>query len=55
MSTIHIRHEPMRIGGEKIKTKNLIEITNPFTEKVIGTVPSAEISHVEDAFNIAAS
>lgn len=55
MSTIHIRHEPMRIGGEKIKTKNLIEITNPFTEKVIGTVPSAEISHVEDAFDIAAS
>ncbi len=55
MSKNQIRHESMRIGGEKIQTKNHIEITHPFTEDVIGTVPSAEIFHIEDAFDIAAN
>ena len=55
MSRDHIRHESMRIGGEKVQTKNLIDITNPFTERVIGTVPAAEISHVAHAFDIASN
>lgn len=55
MSQDYIRHESMRIGGEKIRAKTLIDVTNPFTGRVIGTVPSADASHVENAFEIAAN
>ena len=50
-----IRHEAMRIGGEKITTKDVIEVRYPYTDEVIGTVPAGDASHAARAFEIAAN
>ncbi|MEM7462751.1 MAG: phosphonoacetaldehyde dehydrogenase [Pseudomonadota bacterium] len=50
-----IRHDAMRIGGEKIKTKDVVEVTYPYTEEVIGTVPAGKAEHAARAFEIAAN
>ena len=49
-----IRHEAMRIGGEKVTRDRVIEIANPYTRQVIGTVPKATLDDVRRAFMIAA-
>ena len=50
-----IRHEAMRIGGEKVTTKDVIEVRYPYTDEVIGTVPAGNASHAARAFEIAAN
>lgn len=50
-----IRHEAMRIGGEKVTTKDVIEVRYPYTDEVIGTVPAGDGSHAARAFEIAAN
>ena len=35
-----IRHEGMRIGGEKFLTEKVIEVKYPYTNEVVGTVPT---------------
>ncbi len=55
MSKFTIRHEAMRIGGEKITTKNVIEVRYPYTDEVIGTVPAGTAEHAAKAFAIAAN
>lgn len=50
-----IRHEPMRIAGERVDSPRRIEVFNPFTEEVIGTVPKATVEDVRHAFAIAAA
>ncbi len=50
-----LRREAMRIGGEKIRTENEIEVRYPFTDTVIGTVPAGQAAHAAQAFEIAAS
>jgi putative phosphonoacetaldehyde dehydrogenase len=50
-----IRHEAMRIGGEKVKTPDVIEVRYPYTDEVIGTVPAGDASHAARAFEIAAA
>lgn len=50
-----IRHEAMRIGGEKVTTKDVIEVRYPYTDEVIGTVPAGDASHAARAFEIAAN
>jgi putative phosphonoacetaldehyde dehydrogenase len=52
---IEIKHEAMRIGGEKVFTDAVIEVRYPFTDEVIGTVPAGGAEHVARAFNIAAA
>lgn len=32
-----IRHEAMRIGGEKVTTSDVVEVRYPYTDQVIGT------------------
>ena len=54
MSNKTIRNEAMRIGGEKVFTEALVEVTYPFTEEVIATVPAGTAEHVKKAFDIAA-
>ncbi|MEE9314858.1 MAG: phosphonoacetaldehyde dehydrogenase [Rhizobiaceae bacterium] len=54
MSKFEIRHEAMRIGGEKITTKNVVEVRYPYTDEVIGTVPAGTSEHAAKAFAIAA-
>jgi putative phosphonoacetaldehyde dehydrogenase len=50
-----IRHESMRIAGERVDNPRRIEVFNPYTEEVIGTVPKATVEDVRRAFATAAS
>ena len=45
-----IRHEQMRIAGSLVDTDERVEVFNPYTNKVVGTVPAARSEHVRDAF-----
>lgn len=49
-----VRHDAMRIGGEKVFTDDVIEVRYPYTEQVIGTVPAGQAEHAARAFQIAA-
>ena len=44
----------MRIGGEKVKRPRVIEVLNPYTEDLVGTVPRADAEDVRRAFGVAA-
>jgi len=48
-----IRHEGMRIGGEKVLTEKVIEVKYPYTNEVVGTVPAGTAEHAAKAFKIA--
>ena len=50
-----VRHDAMRIGGEKVNTTDVIEVRYPFTDEVIGTVPAGNAEHAQRAFEIAAN
>ncbi|MEP2532183.1 phosphonoacetaldehyde dehydrogenase [Shimia sp.] len=50
-----IRHEAMRIGGEKVSTDARVEVLYPYTNEVIGTVPAGTAEHAARAFEIAAN
>ncbi len=50
-----IRHEGMRIGGEKVFTDKVVEVKYPYTDEVIGTVPAGTAEHARKAFEIAAA
>jgi len=47
--------ETMRIGGQFVHKDRVIEVCNPFTGDVIGTVPKADVSDVRLAFDLAKS
>ena len=53
--TKFIRNESMRIGGQKIKTDETIDVQYPFTEEIIGTVPAGQSEHAKKAFDIASN
>ena len=53
--TIEVRNEGMRIGGEIVFTDDVIEVTYPYTEEVVGTVPAGKAEHAAKAFEIAAN
>ena len=48
-----VRHEAMRIGGEKVLRDRVIEVFNPYTEQMIATVPQATLDDIKRAFAIA--
>ena len=50
-----IRHEAMRIAGERVDNPRRIEVLNPYTEEVIGTVPKATVEDLRRAFAAAAA
>ena len=50
-----IRHEAMRIGGEKVFTDDVVEVRYPYTDEVIATVPAGTAEHAAKAFEIAAA
>ncbi|WP_380058091.1 phosphonoacetaldehyde dehydrogenase [Falsihalocynthiibacter sp. SS001] len=54
MTDFEIRHEGMRIGGEKVFTDDVIEVKYPYTEEVVGTVPAGTAEHAKRAFQVAA-
>lgn len=45
--------EALRIGGQHVHKDRVLEIKNPFTDEVIGTVPKADVSDVRHAFELA--
>ena len=49
------KHEGMRIGGENVFTKEVVEVRYPYTDEVIGTVPAGRAEHAARAFEIAAA
>jgi putative phosphonoacetaldehyde dehydrogenase len=48
------RHEGMRIAGERLDRDETVEVLNPYTNQVVGTVPQATVPDVRRAFDIAA-
>ena len=48
-----VRHEAMRIGGERVMRADLIEVFNPYTRELVGTVPKATVDDVRHAFDYA--
>ncbi|MES3013940.1 MAG: phosphonoacetaldehyde dehydrogenase [Pseudomonadota bacterium] len=48
-----IRHEALRIGGEKVRRDRVIDVTYPYTGEVIATVPKATLEDVRRACRIA--
>jgi putative phosphonoacetaldehyde dehydrogenase len=49
-----VRHESMRIGGRKVDAEKRIDVFNPYTGAVVGTVPDGTAAHAREAFAIAA-
>jgi phosphonoacetaldehyde dehydrogenase len=47
---VAVRKEAMRIAGRPVETGETLEVMNPYTGKVVGTVPAARPEHVRDAF-----
>jgi putative phosphonoacetaldehyde dehydrogenase len=45
--------EAMRIGGQHVHKDRVIEVHNPFTAEVIGTVPKSDVSDVRHALELA--
>ena len=50
-ATKQMRHEAMRIGGEKVFTDDVVEVRYPYTDEVIGTVPAGTAEHARKAFS----
>ena len=45
-----MRNESLRIAGEKVSGERHIEVRNPFTRELVGTVPKATLAQVREAF-----
>jgi putative phosphonoacetaldehyde dehydrogenase len=48
-----VRREALRIAGEKVARDRVIEVCNPYTGELIGTVPKATVDDVRRAFAVA--
>ncbi len=53
MNARDIRHESMRIAGDLVGRDRVIEVRNPYTGAVVGTVPKASVDDIRRAFAIA--
>jgi putative phosphonoacetaldehyde dehydrogenase len=47
-----IRHEAMRIAGRKVTSDSVIEVRDPYSGMVVGTVPAGRPEHVREALAI---
>jgi putative phosphonoacetaldehyde dehydrogenase len=45
-----VRRETMRVAGRFVETGDTLDVVNPYTNEVVGTVPAARPEHVRDAF-----
>jgi putative phosphonoacetaldehyde dehydrogenase len=45
-------HEMMRIAGQHLDARERIEVRNPYTHEIVGTVPAADPAQVAQAFAI---
>jgi putative phosphonoacetaldehyde dehydrogenase len=55
MHDADVRREAMRIAGERVGSARVIEVRNPYTGGLVGTVPKATVEDVRRAFVIAKS
>lgn len=53
-AAMQVRHEPMRIAGEKVDADGVVEVRYPWTDTVVGTVPAGGAEHARRAFAVAA-
>jgi putative phosphonoacetaldehyde dehydrogenase len=53
--SIRVRHEPMRIAGEKVDADAVVEVHYPWDNTMVGTVPAGGAHHARRAFEIAAA
>ncbi|MDE2360159.1 MAG: phosphonoacetaldehyde dehydrogenase [Betaproteobacteria bacterium] len=44
------RHEPMRIAGKRVDGTRRLEVLDPYTGALVGTVPRASIEQIRSAF-----
>lgn len=49
----HVLHEKMRIAGELVGGARTLDVHNPYTGAVVGTVPKASVEAIRRAFAIA--
>lgn len=52
---VAVRHEPMRIAGQKVDAEGVVKVYYPWDNSVIGTVPAGGAEHARRAFQIAAA
>ncbi|MGH7211157.1 MAG: aldehyde dehydrogenase family protein, partial [Acetobacteraceae bacterium] len=45
-----VRREAMRIAGMPVRTDEMLEVRNPYSGALVGTVPAARPEHVRRAF-----
>jgi phosphonoacetaldehyde dehydrogenase len=45
-------HEEMRIAGKRVDAEERIEVRNPYTGDIVGTVPAASPAQVAEAFRL---
>jgi putative phosphonoacetaldehyde dehydrogenase len=52
---VNVRHEALRIAGEKVGAgrDRVIEVHDPFSRALVGTVPKASVDEVRQAFALA--
>jgi len=50
-----VRREAMRIGGERVDGARTLDVHNPYTGAVVGTVPRGTVDDVRRAFAVARS
>ncbi len=50
-----LRQESMRIAGRKVDAEGVIEVSYPYTNEVIGSVPAGGAAHAREALEIAAA
>ncbi len=53
MNARDFRQESLRIAGEKVARDRVIEVRNPFSGALVGTVPKATVDDIRRAFAIA--
>src|SRR5579871_2869988 len=53
MASNVLRHPSLTIGGARLDTDRVLEVFNPYTGAVVGTVPGASVEAVRRAFGVA--
>ena len=48
-----VLHAKMRIAGKEVGGARIIEVRNPYTKALVGTVPKATVDDVRGAFAVA--
>ncbi|HUP08348.1 MAG TPA: phosphonoacetaldehyde dehydrogenase [Caldimonas sp.] len=53
MNARDVRREAMRIAGERVHRDRVIDVRDPYTGQLVGTVPKATLEDVRHAFDVA--